>query len=81
MQKGPLDQFVLFGDSILQQSCDQAKGFAFCPALQNGTLFCFFFPFADLSAISSPLLTLHEFTCQSRPLKLSRAKTHKEIFV
>lgn len=72
MQKGPLDQFVLFGDSILQQSCDQVKGFAFCPALQNGKLFPF--PFADLSAALSPLLTLDDFLCQSRPLKLNRAQ-------
>ncbi|KAK3176884.1 hypothetical protein OEA41_008210 [Lepraria neglecta] len=33
--QGPYDQFLLFGDSITQQSCDQASGFAFSPALQN----------------------------------------------
>ncbi|KAL2047086.1 hypothetical protein N7G274_001105 [Stereocaulon virgatum] len=27
--------FLLFGDSITQQSCDQEAGFAFSPALQN----------------------------------------------
>ncbi|MCJ1469052.1 hypothetical protein MMC07_007684 [Pseudocyphellaria aurata] len=32
---GPYDQFILFGDSITQQSCDQEEGFAFTPALQN----------------------------------------------
>ncbi|OAX78108.1 hypothetical protein ACJ72_07588, partial [Emergomyces africanus] len=30
------EQFILFGDSITQGSCDQGKGFAFTPALQNG---------------------------------------------
>lgn len=34
--QGPYDQFLLFGDSITQQSCSQANGFAFCPALQEG---------------------------------------------
>ena len=34
--KGPYDQFMLFGDSLFQQSCSQEAGFAFCPALQNG---------------------------------------------
>ncbi|PGG95991.1 hypothetical protein AJ79_09783 [Helicocarpus griseus UAMH5409] len=29
------DQFILFGDSITQGSCNQEKGFAFCPALQQ----------------------------------------------
>ncbi|OJD11817.1 hypothetical protein AJ78_07485 [Emergomyces pasteurianus Ep9510] len=29
------EQFILFGDSITQGSCDQGKGFAFTPALQN----------------------------------------------
>lgn len=33
--QGPYDQFLLFGDSITQQSCSQEDGFAFCPALQN----------------------------------------------
>ncbi|KAF6234639.1 hypothetical protein HO173_007265 [Letharia columbiana] len=34
--QGPYDQFLLFGDSLIQQSCSQAAGFAFCPALQDG---------------------------------------------
>ena len=34
--QGPYDQFLLFGDSITQQSCSQVNGFAFCPALQDG---------------------------------------------
>ncbi|PGH29672.1 hypothetical protein GX50_07582 [[Emmonsia] crescens] len=29
------EQFILFGDSITQFSCDQGRGFAFSPALQN----------------------------------------------
>ena len=33
---GPYDQFLLFGDSLTQQSCSQAEGFAFAPALQDG---------------------------------------------
>ncbi|CAF9924581.1 MAG: hypothetical protein ALECFALPRED_002790 [Alectoria fallacina] len=33
--QGPYDQFLLFGDSITQQSCSQADGFAFSPALQD----------------------------------------------
>lgn len=31
----PYDQFLLFGDSLLQQSCSQTRGFAFTPALQD----------------------------------------------
>jgi hypothetical protein len=31
-----MEQFVLFGDSITQQSASQAKGFAWTPALQDG---------------------------------------------
>ena len=34
--QGPYDQFLLFGDSLTQQSCSQAEGFAFAPALQDG---------------------------------------------
>ena len=30
------DQFILFGDSITQQSGSQNTGFGFAPALQNG---------------------------------------------
>ena len=37
-QKGLLDQFILFGDSITQQASSQELGFAFQPALQNGKL-------------------------------------------
>lgn len=33
-----MEQFVLFGDSITQQSCSQAKGFGLTPALQDGKL-------------------------------------------
>ena len=36
MEKGPYDQFILFGDSITQQACSQELGFAFQPALQDG---------------------------------------------
>ncbi|OBT48660.1 hypothetical protein VE00_00872 [Pseudogymnoascus sp. WSF 3629] len=32
---GPLDQFLLFGDSITEKSNDQEHGFAFASALQN----------------------------------------------
>jgi hypothetical protein len=32
----PYDQFLLFGDSITQQSGCQDLGFAFAPALQDG---------------------------------------------
>lgn len=32
---GPYDQFILFGDSITQQSCNQDQGFALTPALQD----------------------------------------------
>ena len=42
--QGPYDQFLLFGDSITQQSFDQAEGFAFGPALQNGMNTFFSFP-------------------------------------
>ena len=35
--QGPYDQFLLFGDSLTQQSCSQAAGFALTPALQDGT--------------------------------------------
>lgn len=38
VQKGLLDQFILFGDSITQQASSQELGFAFQPALQNGKL-------------------------------------------
>lgn len=31
-----MEQFVLFGDSITQQSASQALGFAWTPALQDG---------------------------------------------
>jgi hypothetical protein len=34
-----MEQFVLFGDSITQQSASQAKGFAWTPALQDGMRF------------------------------------------
>jgi hypothetical protein len=33
----PYDQFLLFGDSITEQSGTQERGFAFAPALQDGT--------------------------------------------
>ncbi|KAI4118403.1 MAG: hypothetical protein LQ345_001516 [Seirophora villosa] len=33
---GQYDQFLLFGDSLFQQSCNQDRGFAFAPALQDG---------------------------------------------
>ena len=36
MATGPYDQMLLFGDSITQQSCSQANGFALTPALQDG---------------------------------------------
>lgn len=42
--QGPYDQFLLFGDSITQQSCSQADGFAFSPALQDGMTRPFRFP-------------------------------------
>lgn len=32
----PYDQFLLFGDSITEQSGCQDRGFAFAPALQDG---------------------------------------------
>lgn len=35
-EKGPYEQFILFGDSITQMSCTQDLGFAWTPALQNG---------------------------------------------
>jgi hypothetical protein len=31
-----MEKFVLFGDSITQQSASQEKGFAWTPALQDG---------------------------------------------
>jgi len=34
-----MEQFVLFGDSITQQSASQASGFAWTPALQDGMRF------------------------------------------
>ncbi|KAI9832649.1 MAG: hypothetical protein M1819_004234 [Sarea resinae] len=34
----PYDQFLLFGDSLTQQSSSQDRGFAFAPALQNGSV-------------------------------------------
>ena len=39
VETGPYDQFILFGDSITQQACSQALGFAFQPALQDGKEF------------------------------------------
>lgn len=45
--QGPYEQFLLFGDSITQQSCNQADGFAFCPALQNGMNAFFPFPLQE----------------------------------
>ncbi|KAI4110512.1 MAG: hypothetical protein LQ339_001378 [Xanthoria mediterranea] len=33
--EAPYEQFLLFGDSLLQHSCSQQKGFAFAPALQD----------------------------------------------
>lgn len=42
----PYDQFMLFGDSITEFSCNQSMGFAFHPALQN----CMF---------SVPLMDIH----------------------
>ena len=38
------DQFVLFGDSLLQHSSSQERGFALAPALQAGKI-------EDLSAL------------------------------
>ncbi|KAL9015278.1 MAG: hypothetical protein Q9173_000076 [Seirophora scorigena] len=35
------DQFLLFGDSLFQQSCNQDRGFAFAPALQDGQMILF----------------------------------------
>lgn len=35
-EKGPYEQFILFGDSVTQMSCAQDLGFAWTPALQNG---------------------------------------------
>jgi hypothetical protein len=37
LQASKCHQFLLFGDSIIQQSGDQKRGFGFAPALQNGT--------------------------------------------
>lgn len=34
----PYDQFILFGDSITQMSCNQALGFAFAAELQEGEM-------------------------------------------
>ncbi|MCJ1478192.1 hypothetical protein MMC13_006868 [Lambiella insularis] len=39
---GPYGQIILFGDSITEQSADQARGFGFMPALQNGKGVIFF---------------------------------------
>jgi hypothetical protein len=36
----PYDQFLLFGDSITQMSCNQDLGFGFEPALQDGKSIC-----------------------------------------
>lgn len=36
----PYDQFILFGDSITEFSCNQEQGFGFHPALQNGKYEC-----------------------------------------
>ena len=47
LEKGPYDQFLLFGDSITQFSCSQERGFAFTPALQDGETF-------TISAITGP---------------------------
>ena len=33
---GPYPQFILFGDSITQWSCEQDLGFNLMPALQDG---------------------------------------------
>lgn len=41
-RKGPYDQFLLFGDSITEQSASQDRGFAFMPALQNGMIVPYF---------------------------------------
>lgn len=37
---GPLDQILLFGDSITEQSASQERGFGFMPALQDGIVSC-----------------------------------------
>ena len=63
--QGPYDQFLLFGDSLTQQSCSQAEGFAFTPALQDGmttepspTFFCEKYPYESRASacVSSRLL-------------------------
>ena len=53
--EGPYDQFMLFGDSLFQQSCSQAAGFAFCPALQDGMTRLLDFFIATTLTISLPL--------------------------
>jgi hypothetical protein len=35
---GPYDQFILFGDSLMEFSANQALGFGFMPALQHGNM-------------------------------------------
>ena len=65
--QGPYDQFLLFGDSLTQQSCSQAEGFAFTPALQDGmttehslTFFCEKYPYESRApaCVFSRILTV-----------------------
>lgn len=52
-EKGPYDQFILFGDSITEQSCSQDWGFALTPALQDGERATFL----QIYRIASPIDT------------------------
>ena len=57
--KAPYDQFILFGDSLTQQSCSQERGFAFMPALQDGkllVLLSFHYHYHCLKARTSDIL-------------------------
>lgn len=57
--QGPYDQFLLFGDSLTQQSCSQAEGFAFTPALQDGMTKLFWFLYIKRHSYKSPTLPVY----------------------
>lgn len=78
-EKGPYEQFILFGDSITQMSCNQDLGFAWTPALQNGEprsssiAWAFALEYCiDQHLISNPLSVYKKSRCYQQRLQVNR---------
>lgn len=72
---GPYHQFLLFGDSITQQSASQEQGFAFMPALQDSR----FLPLRLPAAFSAIMLQVEKSVAFHSRLEDSLLTQHPSL--